>query len=50
MNPSPTEALGLLDRAVSNVSATRQDHVNIQLAVKILAEFIEANKPKPAAE
>ena len=45
--PKPIEALQLLDRAAANVAASRQDHVNIQLAVKILSDFIEANTPKP---
>lgn len=47
MNPTPTQALELLDRAVATVQTDRAGHVNIQLALKALADLIESTKPKP---
>lgn len=40
---TPEQALNLLDRVCSKIPASREDHVNIQQAVTILAEAI---KPK----
>lgn len=46
MQPTPQDALALLDRAAASIATDRKSHADLQLAVKILAEFIEANKPK----
>ena len=48
MNPTPEQALRILDQAAANVAASRQDHANLQLAVSILNDFIKANTPKEA--
>jgi len=40
---SPTEALSLLDQAVSQLQAVRQVHVQLQQAIEILKEVL---KPK----
>ena len=46
-NITPSEALKLLDLATSHLTANRQDHINIQTALKVIAEFIEKHdKPK----
>lgn len=46
------EALTLLDGAAANVNTNRQSHVNIQLAVQLLSEFLNeaAENSKPASE
>ena len=44
----PLEALALLDRAASLATGTRQDHINIQLALKSLAEFVDKHSPRAA--
>lgn len=43
--PTPEQALALLDQAAANIAGNRLDHANLQLAVKILADFIAANQP-----
>lgn len=46
MNPTPTQALELLDRAASAIHADRASHDNLKLATKVLADLIESTKPK----
>lgn len=40
----PTEALDLLNRVTSTFSGTRQDHVQIQVALQVLQDFLRLNQ------
>lgn len=41
------EAISLLDRAVSQLQANRQDHVLMQQAIQLISTLVE---PKPVVE
>lgn len=44
---TPQEALQILDKASSEMQASRADHVTIQQAVVVLREKIEQKKEPP---
>lgn len=43
----PNEALNLIDKACAQYQGTRQDHINLQEALRVLSELANPVEVKP---
>jgi hypothetical protein len=49
MNPTPQEALEMLDRAVGMLNASRADHFALQQAIMTLRRYVSEHENPPKA-
>lgn len=47
---SPMEALALIDRVLSNVSGTRNDHIKLQEAISIIRNLVTQTSAQTEGE
>lgn len=47
---TPQDAITLLDKAVSILSGTREDHIKIQNAINVLKDLIQSTNTKQDEE
>lgn len=50
MNDKVKQALEMIDRALSVVTGTRQDHINLQTALKIVTQELEKSQQEKTEE